>query len=310
MRTIVFGADGRRVSPVILGTMRIAKKERKEAEALLSGALESGIDFIDLADVYGGGRSEELVGEVFSGSPGMRGRFFLQSKCGIRRTPTGQNWYDLSGAYIEASVDGILRRLRTDRLDCLMLHRPDALMDPEEIAGALDRLAGSGKVLSFGVSNMSPQQIEMLSAALSMPVCADQVQLSCAHTALLDEGFNFNTARGGGIMRTGGILEYCRGKGITLQAWSSLQYGMFEGTFLGSPKYPELNACLERIGEAHGVTPMTAAIAWILRIPGSMQAVVGTTDPARVKQAAAAADVTLTREEWYEIYLSAGRTLP
>ena len=305
MKETAIGTGERKTSAVVLGCMRIGDMSAPEVEALVETAMEEGITAFDHADIYGGGKSEEIFGQVLAAKPGLRERIFLQSKCGIRK-----GFFDFSREYILESVDGILRRLQTDHLDMLLLHRPDALMEPEEVAEAFDHLKTSGKVAEFGVSNMNPMQMELLEKYLGMPLAANQLQFSAAHTPMLDAGFHVNMASEPGIMRDGSVLEYCRLKGMTVQAWSSLQYGYFEGTFLGNEAFGELNRCLERIAAGRGVTSAAVAIAWILRYPGSMQAVVGTTKPERLRQLAKAGDVRLGREEWYEIYQAAGNCLP
>lgn len=316
MRYITFGPKRREVSEIILGLMRIGPGKTTanslgiaDVEKLLDTALDCGINMLDNADIYANGACEERLGEVFAVRPDLREKFFLQTKCGIVKDPD-LTYFDFSMEHILTSVDQSLQRMRTDHLDALLLHRPDALMEPEEIAEAFDILHRSGKVLNFGLSNCSPMMIERLSAVLTVPICADQIQLSAAFTPALDAGFNFNTMADGGIMRDGGILEYCGMKHIAVQAWSSLQYGFFEGVFLGSDKYPELNRVLDEIAEEKGVTNTAVALAWILRIPIAMQAVIGTTKPQRIRDAAAAASFTLSRKDWYRIYLAAGNTLP
>ena len=309
MKYITFAGSDRKVSTIVPGTMRIAGLSPKQFRELLAAAEECGINFLDFADIYGGGRSESLMGELLAAEPSLREKFVIQSKCAIHRQ-NGIGFYDFSKEYILEAVDGILQRLQTEYLDVLLLHRPDALMEPEEVAEAFDSLKRSGKVRMFGVSNMSPVQMQWLGSALSVPLVANQMQLSAAFTSMLDGNLKANTQTDAGIMRDGGTLEYCRMNDIVLQSWSSLQFGRFEGSFIGSEKYPELNAVLETLAEKYGITPAAVALAWILRIPGKFQAVIGTTSPAHLREAAAAADVALSREEWYRIYLAAGNQLP
>lgn len=309
MKYVEFGADKRQASTIVIGLMRIADMSTKEATALVEAGLEAGINFLDTADIYAAGKSEEILGNVFAENPALREKVILQSKCGIR-IDKDFTWFDFSRDYILKAVDGILARLKTDYLDSLLLHRPDALMEPDEIAEAFAKLYKAGKVRNFGVSNFNPIMMSMLSESVEFPLVANQVQLSVAHTPMLDAGFQVNMHWDGGVMRDGGVLEYCRINNIVIQSWSSLQYGYFEGTFLGSEKYPKLNAVLNRLAEERGVTAGAIALAWILRYPAKMQAVIGTTKPARVKESAAAADVALSKKEWYEIYLAAGNRLP
>lgn len=310
MQYIEFGKDKDKVSEIVMGLMRISEMSTGEALDLIETGLEEGINFLDLADIYGGGKSEEVIGKVFTENPSLRAEFFIQSKCGIRCDPDF-TYFDFSRDYILEAVDGILSRLHTDHLDSLLLHRPDALMEPDEIAEAFDRLYKAGKVRNFGVSNMTPMMMEMLSREIQFPICANQIQLSCAVTQVFDAGFHMDMQCDKGIMRDGGgVLEYCRMKKIPVQAWSSLQYGYFQGTFLGSDNYWELNTVLNRIASEKEVTPMAVALAWILRYPGATQAVIGTTKSTRVREAAKATEVRLSKKEWYEIYLAAGNDLP
>ena len=309
MKYIPFGTQKRDVSQILLGMMRISSMTVTEAAALVEGALDAGINALDTADIYANGKCEEILGQVFAARPGLREKVFLQTKCGIRIDPDF-TWFDFSKEHILESVDASLKRLHTDHLDSLLLHRPDALMEPEEVGEAFERLRRAGKVLDFGVSNMNPMQMELLKPELPFPIAANQVQLSCAFTPSLDAGFHVNMQDNPAVMRDGGILEYCHMHGIVMQAWSSLQYGYFGGVFLGSDKYPKLNQVIDRIASEKGVTSTAVALAWILRHPGRMQAVIGTTTLSRVRDAVRACDISLRKKEWYEIYLAAGNTLP
>jgi predicted oxidoreductase len=237
--------------------------------------------------------------------PDLRDNIFIQSKCAIR-----DGLYDFSRDYILRSVDGILSRLGTDHLDCLLLHRPDALMDLDEVQQAFSRLHEEGKVLSFGVSNMNRFQMELLQSGVSFPIVADQIQMSLAHTPLIDEGINVNTMFEGAVTRSSGTLEYCRLKGIIVQTWSPLQKGFFDGCFLGDPDYDGLNQVLDRLADKYNVKSDSIAYAWLLRYPAMMQVIAGTMNSEHIISAAKAADIDLTREEWYELYRSAGNELP
>lgn len=316
MRYIPFGESKEKLSEIVLGLMRIGPGKTttqsmsvQEVEFLLDTAFDAGINMLDNADIYANGACEKMLGEVFAGRPDLRQKFFLQTKCGIVKDPD-ITYFDFSKEHILESVDNSLLRMQTDHIDSLLLHRPDALMEPEEIAEAFAILKAAGKVRNFGLSNCSPMMIERLKKVLTVPVAADQIQLSAAFTPAIDAGFNFNTLTDAGIMRDGGIIEYCGMNDIVIQAWSVMQYGFFEGVFLGSEKYPALNRVLDRIAEDKGVTNTAVALAWILRLPVSMQAVIGTTKPQRIRDSAAAASFTLTKKEWYEIYLAAGNILP
>lgn len=299
-------ADGAlRASAVSLGCMRLSGKSRKEADEILKVALSCGINFFDHADIYGGGSCEELFGDILRDEPGLRDSMILQSKCGIRN-----GRYDSSYEHIVASVEASLARLKTDRLDVLLIHRPDALAEPEEMARAFEKLHREGKVLHFGVSNHNPHQIELLRRACPIPILFNQLQFSPTNATMIDVGINVNTAFEGAVDRDGGVLDYCRLNGITIQPWSPFQHGFFAGPFLGDPSFGPLNDALQTVADAHGITPTGAVIAWILRHPAHMQPIVGTMTPARIREIAAAADVTISREEWYEIYRSASHNLP
>jgi len=292
-------------SEISLGCMRITELSKKDAEKLINTALEEGIDFFDHADIYAGGKSEELFAEAIDMRPAIREKFIIQTKCGIR-----QGYFDFSKEHILEAVDGSLKRLRTEYIDVLLLHRPDALMEPEEVAEAFSILQSSGKVRNFGVSNQNPMQIELLKKYVKQKLIINQLQLSIMHTGMIDAGINVNMNVPGSFDRDGSILDYCRLNDITIQPWSPFQYGFFEGVFLNNDKFPELNKKIDELAEAKGVTNTAIAIAWLLRHPAKMQPIVGTTNAARLKDICKASEVQLTREEWYEIYKAAGNKLP
>lgn len=293
-------------SEISLGCMRISGLEPKAAENLVRTALDEGINFFDHADIYGGGRSEEVFAQAVGMCPSVRERMLIQTKCAIH-----DGIYDFSKEHILRSVEGSLRRLKTDYVDFLLLHRPDTLMEPEEVAEAFDVLRRSGKVRHFGVSNQKPLQMELLNRALDgEKLLIDQLQFSVCHTGMVDSGLNVNMKNSAAQDMDGSVLEYCRLNNVTIQPWSPFQYGFFEGVFIDSDRYPELNAVLDRIAEERGVTSSAVAIAWILRHPARMQPIVGTTNAARLKEICAASRVELSRAEWYEIYKAAGNRLP
>ena len=303
MYNIDLGKSGLQVPTIGVGCMRIANMSESEISAFVDTALQMGANFFDHADIYGGGKSEEVFGKAIT--PSMREKVIIQTKCGIRK---GQ--YDFSYEHILNSVDGSLKRLGTDYIDVLLLHRPDALMEPDEVARAFSYLKETGKVRNFGVSNHNPYQIQLLQNALDMPLCANQLQLSIMHTPMIDEGINVNMYNNSATVRDGGVLDFCRLNNITIQPWSPMQYGFFEGCFVDSNKFPELNEVLKRIGDKYSVSKTTIAIAWILRHPAKMQPITGTTNLTRLADSLKAADIKLTREEWYEIYRAAGNKLP
>ena len=303
MYNIEFGKSKMKVPTVAVGCMRISNMNEKEVSAFIDKALSSGLNFFDHADLYGGGKSESVFGNAIT--PSMRENLIIQTKCGIRN---GQ--FDFSYDHIVDSVDGSLKRLGTDYIDVLLLHRPDALMEPEEVAKAFDYLKKSGKVRHFGVSNQNPYQMELLKHSLDVPLCANQLQFSVMHTPMIQSGINVNMLNEAGVNRDGGVLDYCRLNKITIQPWSPMQYGFFEGCFVDNEKFPGLNETLQRIGDKYGVSKTTMAFAWILRHPAKMQPVTGTTNLMRLDDCLKAADIRITREEWYEIYRAAGNVLP
>lgn len=310
MQYIEFGKNKAKVSKVVLGTMRIPQMSVSEVDLLIETCLDEGINMVDTADIYGGGHCEELLGEVFAAQPSLRDEIYLQTKCSIRFGKP-HNWFDFSKEYIISAVEASLKRLKTDHVECLLLHRPDVLMEPEEVAEAFDELRSAGKVLEFGVSNQNPVQMRMINRALPKgdKLVANQVQLSAAFAPTFEAMLNVNMQNDPAVMRDGGIFEYCREHDMAIQAWSVFQHGYFAGTFLGAPEYEELNAVLDKLADKYAVTPGAVALAWILRYPAKMQAVIGTTKANRIHDSARACDFTLTRQEWYEIYQSAGRRL-
>ena len=293
------------VSEIALGCMRISGMPNQAIDTLVHTALEEGINFFDHADIYGGGKSEAKFAEALGMNAHLREQMILQTKCGIQ-----SGYYDFSKGHILDAVDGSLKRLRTEYVDVLLLHRPDALVEPEEVAEAFGILQKSGKVKYFGVSNQNPMQIELLRKFVKQPILFNQLQLSIPFTGMIDAGINVNMKVEGSVDRDGSILDYCRLHDITIQPWSPFQYGFFEGVFLDNPKFPELNQTLTAIASAKGVTTTAIAIAWLLRHPAHMQPILGTTTPQRVKDSCQASNVTLTRQEWYEIYRAAGNKLP
>lgn len=305
MRTIKLGTSSLEVPVIAVGCMRINSLEKAEAERFVQASLEAGANFFDHADIYGGGACEEIFAEAIHMNDDIREQIILQSKCGIRKGA-----FDFSKDHILTSVDGILKRLKTDYLDILLLHRPDALVEPEEVAEAFDLLASSGKVRHFGVSNQKPMQIELLKKHVKQPLVANQLQLSITNANMISNGVNVNMENESAIDRDGSILDYCRLNDITVQPWSPFQYGFFKGVFLDNEEFPELNAKIDEIAKKYEVSNTTIAIAWLLRHPARMQPVTGTMNIERIRDCAKASDVHLTREEWYEIYRAAGNILP
>ena len=303
MHVIDLGKSGLKVPAVAVGCMRISNMNEREVSAFIDTALSNGANFFDHADIYGGGKSEEVFGKALSHL--TRENIFIQTKCGIRK---GQ--YDFSYDHIVSSVEGSLKRLGTEYIDVLLLHRPDALMEPEEVARAFSYLKETGKVRNFGVSNHNPYQIRLLQKAVDMPLCVNQLQFGVMHTPMVNSGINVNMYNEAGINRDGSVLDFCRLENITIQPWSPMQYGFFEGCFIDNDKFPELNEVLEKIGNKYGVSKTTIAIAWILRHPAKMQPITGTKNLTRLVDCLKGSEIQITHDEWYEIYRAAGNKLP
>ncbi len=309
MKTLTLQHSTVEVPNIILGLMRIDPLSDPEIRALVGAAIDTGITFFDHADVYGTDTHgcERRFGDAVTLSAADRAAVTIQSKVGIR-----SGFWDYSREHILRSVDESLAALQTDYLDLLLLHRPDALVEPEEVAEAFDMLHSAGKVRQFGVSNHTPGQIELLAASLNQPLVVNQVQLSITHAPLIAAGVSANMAGlDQSIDRDNGILDYCRLKGITIQAWSPFQKGFFDGVFLGDREnYAGLNDVIEDLARTYGVSPAAIAVAWITRHPANMQVVLGTTNIDRMRDSAAGSDVPLTRQEWYRLFTAAGHVLP
>lgn len=306
MRTIELGKSKMQVPVIASGCMRMNGLDEKQAAFFIEKALSLGVNFFEHADIYGKGECEKIFSKAIDMKPSVREKIILQSKCGI----VPGKMYDLSKEHILKSVDEILKRLQTEYLDVLALHRPDALVEPEEVAEAFRILKESGKVRHFGVSNHKPLQMELLHKYLDEPLVVDQLQFSITNSSMVENGLEVNMTTKGAVDRDGSVLDYCRFHDITIQTWSPFQYGFFEGVFLNNEKFPELNQILEEIATRYEVTPTTIATAWILRHPAHMQVIVGTMNEKRLEEICKASEITLSREEWYQIYLAAGHMLP
>jgi predicted oxidoreductase len=311
MRTVPLGSTEISVPNVVLGVMRIGKMTDVEVQELVKTARASGIDFFDHADVYGPDLHgcERRFSEALRLTPAERAEITIQTKAGIVREGP---YFDYSYDHLISAVEGSLRALDTDYIDILLLHRPDALVEPDEVARAFDELEQSGKVRAFGVSNHTPRQIDLLKTSVQQPIVANQLQLSITHAPIITQGIsaNMRDLDQSVTLDGGGIVDYCRLNHITVQAWSPFQAGFFTGVFLGSDDYPELNAVIDRLAAQYDVPAIAIATAWITRHPAQMQVVLGTTNSARVAGAALGSDVPLTRAEWYELFRAAGHTVP
>lgn len=299
------GQTGIQATRIALGCMRMSDLKGKQAEEVVGTALDWGINFFDHADIYGGGLSELRFRDAIKHLNVNRDKMIIQSKCGIR-----EGYFDFSKEYILSSVDGILERLGTEYLDFLILHRPDVLVEPEEVAEAFTKLRAEGKVKHFGVSNQNRFQMELLQSYLDEPLAVNQLQLSPAHTPMFDAGLNVNMLNKASIEHDDGIVDYCRLKRVTIQAWSPFQIDLSRGLFVNHPDYKELNETIAKLAKNYNVSSEAIVIAWILRHPAKMQAIVGSMNPSRLKAIDKANDIALTRKEWYDIYRSAGNILP
>ena len=297
------------VSAIVQGCMRMPALSKEDAAKVIRTAYDCGINFYDHATCYGeNGEAETRFAEAFPLTGIKREDIFIQSKCGLC---FDRNEFDWTKENILKSVDDSLRRLKIEYLDALLLHRPDVLYDPEDVADAFNILEHAGKVRHFGVSNLVPMQIELLKKYVKQPLVFNQVQLSLEQSQLIDQALYMNNKTTEfSVNRDGNALDYCRLHDITIQAWSPLQIGMFGGTFIDNPDFPELNKALEKIAEREGASKTAVAIAWILRHPAKMQAIIGTMNPEHIKDACKAADVNLSHHDWYELYLAAGKYLP
>jgi len=311
MKTFNLPGTALTVPAVVTGVMRIQEKTDAEVRELFDASLAAGINFFDHADIYGEGAAhgcEARFAEALQLTASQRADIVLQTKVGIVKDGP---YFDFSYDHIIEAVDGSLAALDTDYIDILLLHRPDALVEPAEVARAFDELSAAGKVINFGVSNHTPSQIELLKRYVRQPLVANQVQLSITHAPIITQGVAMNMAGvEQSISRDVGILDYCRLHDITIQAWSPFQAGFFTGVFLGNPDYPELNAVIDRLAAAYEVPAEAIATAWLTRHPAQLQVVLGTTSPERITAAAKGADVVLTRPEWYELYRAAGHLIP
>lgn len=304
MYNIKLGKSGLSVPTVAVGCMRIAEMEEKKLAEFIDTAMENGANFFDHADIYGRGRCEEVFGKAIKRL--NREDLIIQTKCGI----VPGKMFDFSYEHILTSVDGSLKRLGTDYIDVLLLHRPDALVEPEEVARAFSELKKSGKVRHFGVSNQNPYQMMLLEKYMDMPICANQLQFGIMHSSMVQSDINVNMYNESAVNRDGGVLDFCRLNDITIQPWSPMQYGFFEGCFVDNEKFPELNDAMQNLADKYSVSKTTIAIAWILRHPAKMQPVTGTTNITRLKDSLKATEINITREEWYELYKKAGNILP
>jgi predicted oxidoreductase len=290
---------------LIMGCMRIAQVEKHALERLIIGAIENGVTYFDHADFYGDGASEERFSEFTQLHPDLRESIQIQSKFGICK-----GYYNSSYEHIIFSANNSLKKLKIDYLDALLIHRPDVLVEPEEVARAFEELSTSGKVRHFGVSNHTPSQIEVLKQAVGQKLIINQLQLGIMHTGMIDQGINVNTKFEGSMDRDGAVLDYCKINNLIIQAWSPMQFGFIEGAFIDNPNYPTINNAMEDVAQKYGITKTALAVAWIARIPAMIQIVSGSTKLNRIKEMCIGANTRIEREDWYKIYKAAGNNLP
>ncbi|AKP67893.1 aldo/keto reductase [Companilactobacillus ginsenosidimutans] len=306
MKQLSLGETNWQVSEIAFGAWRMDALSVDKAVKAIETAYDCGINFVDNADMYGKGESEQRFGDALKQSSVKREDLYIQTKAAI---VPGKK-YDFSREHIMNAIDGSMKRLGVDYLDSFLLHRPDPLMEPEEVADIFDDLQQSGKVRHFGVSNFNPQQFLLVQESLNQKLLVNQVQFSLMHTGMIDHGIHSNMADDRSINHDGELIEFSRRMGVTLQAWSPFQYGMFEGVFIDNPDFPELNAELQKLGEKYGVSKNAIAAAWILRHPAKMQVIIGTMNPKHIIDSCQAADIELTHQEWYDLYFAAGNDLP
>ena len=306
MKYAQLGTSGVEASRVALGVMRISEKSPEEAVKIITTAMDCGINFFDTADVYGAGKSSQVLGRALKDAGIARDKVIVQTKFGI----VAGKRYDFSKKHLLEALDFELNNLGVDYVDFALLHRPDTLVELDQVAEAFNELQNSGKVRHFGVSNVNPWQTELLQSAVDQKLEVNQLQFGLGHTGMVEQEFHVNMSDASSVDHDGGSLAYARLKKMTIQAWSPFQYGFFEGVFVDNPKFPELNAKLEELAKKYDSTKNGIATAWILRHPAQMQVILGSMNPTRIQQMAAGAEVTLEPQEWYDLYFAAGNDLP
>lgn len=313
----------RQHSPLVFGCMNLgggwnsnplSAADIAEAHLAVDAALDAGIRIFDHADIYTFGKAEQAFGKVLSQRPELRQQISLQSKCGIRFADSnGPQRYDFSKQWLTQSVDNILNRLQTEQLDILLLHRPDPLMQPEEVAATFGQLVQSGKVKHFGVSNMQQHQLALLQSSLVDPLVVNQLELSLGHLAWLDEGTTAGCSGQPPVNFSAGTIEYCRRHKVQLQAWGSLSQGLFSGKDVSNqPAHIRATAELvQQLAAEYQVSKEAIVLGWLMRHPAHIQPVIGSIMPQRIAACAQATQVQLSREHWYALYLAArGQPLP
>jgi predicted oxidoreductase len=300
-------------SQLILGTMHlgggwnshpVSGQDIDQAFDLVSRAIESGINVIDMADIYTFGKSEQTIGELFKRERSLRHHLILQSKVGIKLTPTFDvKQYDLSGDWITSSVNASIKRLHDNNLDILFLHRPDPLMQLDDTANALLKLHEQGKFEYLAVSNMHAGQIAWLQSALNIPIIANQLEMSLASSDFVEDGITTNMAQNAQNGFPRGTLEYCHQAGVQLQAWGAMAQGLYSSEGEHDDKnVMATRALVAKYAEEFAVDANAIVLAWLMQHPSNIQPVLGTTNPERLALATKALDVKLTREQWYLLF--------
>ena len=289
----------------ILGLMGLNKLNLEQAEKFILDAIDLGINYVDLADIYGNGECEELFGEVLKRNPNIRNKLIIQSKCGIR-----EGFYDFSYDHIISCVKQSLNRLNIKYLDVLLLHRPDILCDFDELKKALIYLKENNLAKSFGVCNMNKAYIKLLKEKTGFDFIVNQLEFSITSTQLIDDILNMNTNDELANDKSGDALIYCYLNNISLQAWSPLKVSLSEGSFINNPKYVELNNYLDELANKYNASKVSIALSFIYRLPFNITPVVGVSSINHLKDALKSKEINLSKEEWYKLYLIAGHKLP
>lgn len=295
------------MSRIALGLMRISELNVDQVEQLISNALDNGINFFDLADIYGNGRCEELLGLVLKKNPSLRKRMYIQTKIGIRKNPKR---YDLSYDYIIQAVNDCLKRLQLDYIDCLLLHRPDIFMDCDEVASAISYLIKQGLIRDFGVSNFSSSEIAYLSSALDVKIKYNQLQLGVGNTLMVDQTMYTNLNNSYVTKDNDDLFFYLKKEKIIVQCWSPYFVGFFEGSIFDEEKYPVLNQVLEKYANRYNTSKCAIATAFLLKLDKNLLVITGSTNIEHIKESLDGEKINLSREDWYSLYNEIGHKVP
>lgn len=292
-------------------TNALSADDIKQTQEILEHCIARKINIIDLADIYTFGKAETVVGEVLKITPRLRDKLIIQSKIGIKLTPEhAVKQYDLSAQWIKQATEASLSRLGIEQLDILFLHRPDPLMDVDEAGEALERMHKQGKFKYLAVSNMHAAQVAWLQAAVDFPIIANQLEMSLAHTGFIEETImtNIPSQNNNGFAR--GTLEFCEQQNIQIQAWGSLAQGRFSNKSC-APEDAKTHKLVKQIANRTSTNPNAVVLAWLMKHPLGIQAVIGSTQTARIDACLQASKVELSREDWYALLqASRGQEIP